>query len=145
MKRRQTTTFYIETLVLIAILILVILILTRIFGIGRGQSEQARILTGAVSLAQDAAEAVSASRSPEDAADLLNDADNAVYTEEEGILVRYNSRLQPDPAGEYCVKISWVPEEMLSGTLVSSQIDVTYSQMEEPVYSIETAVFLQSK
>lgn len=145
MKRYQTTTFYMETLALIAILILVILILTRVFGMGKEQSQQARALTGAVSLAQDTAEALGVSSSPQDMAELLNIRDNAVYSREAGIVARYDSELRPDPEGTFRVRASWDPEELLSGTLVKSHIDVLYGQKEEPVYSLDTAVFLGSR
>ena len=142
MKKRQTTTFYIETLVLVAILIVVILVLTRVFGMGRARSQEARTLTCAVSLAQNAAEAVSSSDSPQALAQLLNDNDNAGYAEDTGVTARYDPEMQPDPDGVFCVQISWEPEEMMSGTLVNSTITVLHDQEPEPVYSIDTAVYL---
>jgi len=142
MKKRQTTTFYIETLVLVAILIVVILVLTRVFGMGRARSQEARILTSAVSLAQNAAEAVSSSDSPQMLAQLLNEKDNAGYAEDAGVTARYDQEMQPDPDGAFCVQISWEPEEMMAGTLVNSTITVLHGQEAEPVYSIDTAVYL---
>jgi len=120
--------------------------LTRVFGVGRSQSQEARLLTNAVNLAQNAAEAVSASTSPDDVAALLT-ADGA---EQAGILVdgtqgvtaRYNQQLQPDPEGSLRLEISWEPEEMMAGTLVNSTITVLHGQETEPVYSIDTAVYL---
>lgn len=142
MKKRQTTTFYIETLVLVAILIVVILVLTRVFGMGRARSQEARILTSAVSLAQNAAEAVSSSDSPQTLAQLLNEKDNAGYAEDAGVTARYDQEMQPDPDGAFCVQISWEPEEMMAGTLVNSTITVLHGEETEPVYSIDTAVYL---
>ena len=142
MKKRQTTTFYIETLVLVAILIVVILVLTRVFGMGRARSQEARILTSAVSLAQNAAEAVSSSDSPQMLAQLLNEKDNAGYAADAGVTARYDQEMQPDPDGAFCVQISWEPEEMMAGTLVNSTITVLHGQETEPVYSIDAAVYL---
>jgi len=148
MKRHGITTFYLEALFLIAVFIAVILVLTRVFGVGRSQSQEARLLTNAVNLAQNAAEAVSASASPDDVAALLT-ADGA---EQAGILVdgtqgvtaRYNQQLQPDPEGSLRLEISWEPEETVSGTLVNSQIAVWLEEQNEaPVYTIQTAVFLR--
>jgi len=148
MKRHGITTFYLEALFLIAVFIAVILVLTRVFGVGRSQSQEARLLTNAVNLAQNAAEAVSASTSPDDVAALLT-ADGA---EQAGILVdgtqgvtaRYNQQLQPDPEGSLRLEISWEPEETVSGTLVNSQIAVWLEEQNEaPVYTIQTAVFLR--
>ena len=144
MKKRQTTTFYIETLVLIAIFIVVILILTRVFGMGNAQSRQAGVLTGAVTLARNAAEAVSASHDPESTAELLNENGNSEYAEE-GITARYDADLRPDPSGIFCVNISWDPEEREAGELVNSHIEVSYDGRSEPVYTIDTAVFIPDK
>ena len=149
MKRHGITTFYLEALFLIAVFIAVILVLTRVFGVGRSQSQEARLLTNAVNLAQNAAEAVSASASPDDVAALLAAADDAEHTGilvdgTQGVTARYNQQLQPDPEGSLRLEISWEPEETVSGTLVNSQIAVWLEEQNEaPVYTIQTAVFLR--
>ena len=61
MKRNgHITAFYLETLMLVVVFLGIILILTRIFGIGRVQGSEAAHLSRAVTLAQNAAEAISA-------------------------------------------------------------------------------------
>ena len=149
MKRHGITTVYLEALFLIAVFIAVILVLTRVFGVGRSQSQEARLLTNAVNLAQNAAEAVSASASPDDVAALLAAADDAEHTGilvdgTQGVTARYNQQLQPDPEGSLRLEISWEPEETVSGTLVNSQIAVWLEEQNEaPVYTIQAAVFLR--
>ena len=78
MKRKQhITAFYLETLLMIVVFISIILVLTRVFGSARVQSVEAKQLTSAVTLAQNTAEAVSASRSPEELLQILNEDGNA--------------------------------------------------------------------
>ena len=145
MKRHRITAFYMETLFLIAVFIAVILVLTRVFGIGRSKSQEARLLTSAVSLAQNAAEAVSGSSCQENVAALLaeKDAESITIDDEQGIVARYDRDMNPDPEGELKVVIGWDPQETVSGTLVTCPVTVwEENQTDEPVYSLETAVFL---
>lgn len=101
MKRKQhITAFYLETLLMIVVFISIILVLTRVFGSARLQSVEAKRLTAAVTLAQNTAEAVSASGSPQDLLDLLNEKNNAILqtaddTEETVIITLYDENLQP--------------------------------------------------
>jgi len=141
-KRRHITGFYIETLVLIVIFVTVVLVLTQIFGVSRNESRSARKLTNAVTLAENAAEAVSASKDPEALVQLLNTDNNARYDEEEGVLVYYDADLKPAADGVYLVQVGWEPQQTGSGTLVNSPISVWYGQEREPLYVLETAVYL---
>lgn len=76
MKRKQhITAFYLETLLMIVVFISIILVLTRVFGSARVQSVEAKDLTTAVTLAQNTAEAVSASHSPQELQELLEGDD----------------------------------------------------------------------
>ena len=80
MKRENhVTAFYIEVLLLTVGLIGIVLVLTQIFALGRRESAEARELTDAVCLAQNAAEAFAASADPEELCELLDEA---------GVLVR---------------------------------------------------------
>ena len=96
MKRKQhITAFYLETLLMIVVFISIILVLTRVFGRARLQSVEAKRLTAGVTLAQNTAEAVSASGSPQDLLDLLNEKNNAILqtaddTEETVIITLYD-------------------------------------------------------
>ena len=99
-KHSHITGFYLETLMLIVVFLVIILILTQVFGLAQMQSTKAKRLTGAVILAQNAAEAVSASRTPEDLLTLLNDGDNAFpMPDTAGVTARYDSDLNPDAKG----------------------------------------------
>lgn len=141
MKKNHITGFYIETLVLVAAFVAVVLILTQVFGISRNKSQEAKLLTTAVALAENAAEAVSASDSPEKVLELLNTGENA-QLEGAGITARYDTDLAPDPDGTLRLTASWEPSDTGTGTLVNSHIDVWYEDGAEPLYSIETAVYL---
>ena len=139
MKRKQhTTAFYIETLLMILAFIGIILVLTRVFGSGQRQSIQARTLTNAVTLAGNAAEAVSASDSPEELAEYLGE--NACVTGT-GVAAFYDTDMKPW-IGENApmqVDISWNPEEA-EGQYVNCIISVYADEDEHPVYVLETAV-----
>ncbi len=109
--KEQITAFYLETLVLIAVFISIILVITRIFGIGRAQSSEARLLTNAVTLAQNGAEAVSAAETPEELLALLNENGNAQpMTGSQGVTALYNSSMGADPEGKLRMDVSWEPE-----------------------------------
>ena len=142
MKRRHITGFYIETLVLIVIFVTVVLVLTQIFGVSRSESRTARRLTNAVTLAENAAEAVSASKDQETLVQLLNTDNNAWYDEEEGVLAYYDADLRPSAEGPYLVQVGWEPQQTGAGALVNSQISVWYVHEREPLYVLETAVYL---
>ena len=74
---KRVTSFYVETLILIIVFVAVILALTQVFGLSKKQSEEAKLLTGAVTLAQNAAEAFSAADSAESLLSLLDEGGNA--------------------------------------------------------------------
>lgn len=136
-KHQHITAFYVETLLLIGVFVAVILVLTHVFGIGRSMSGQARRLNDAVCLAQNAAEAVSAARSPEDVIALLDQGGN-VRAVEGGIEAGYDGDRNPDTtrAPALRVEITWEPD---GKGLVSSAITVYHGP--EAVYSLDTAVY----
>ena len=143
MKRNgQITAFYFETLLLIVVFLAIILVLTQVFGLARQQTAAARQLTDAVTLAGNAAEAVSASADPGELMKLLNENGNAEeLPDASGVKACYDNEKNPDPQGAYRVEISWQPEKTAGGTMVSSVIQVFNGSSEEPVYSLETASF----
>jgi hypothetical protein len=143
MKRNgQITAFYFETLLLIVVFLSIILVLTQVFGMTRQQSAAARQLTDAVTLAGNAAEAVSASADPAELLKLLNENGNAEeLPDASGVKAFYDNEKNPDPQGAYCVQVSWQPEKTARGTMVSSVIQVCHGSSEEPIYSLETASF----
>lgn len=136
-KNGHITAFYLETLLLIVVFIGIILILTQVFGLGRTQSVEAKRLTDAVILAQNAAEAVSAAEGSEELLALLNENGNAAALPDTlGVAARYDTDMRPDPAGELRVDVCCTVEE--SG-LVQGHIQVFRQGAEAPVYELETA------
>ena len=134
--------FYLETLMLIVVFVLIILVLTQVFGLAQMQSTRAKELNGAVILAQNAAEAVAASETPEELLKLLNENGNAVpMTEPAGVTARYDRDLNPDAEGNYRVDVTWLPEETENGILVHSVAEVRCEETEAPVYRLETERF----
>jgi len=140
-KERHITSFYIETLLLIAVFIAIILVLTQVFGLGRVESGEARLLTNAVTLAQNTAEAFSASGDPQQLASLLDENGNTSVTGDT-VKARYTTDMTPDPNGEFTVSAVWTPASAGNGALVSCVITVCFDNEEEPVYTLDTAVYL---
>ncbi|MBE5997747.1 MAG: hypothetical protein E7240_10535 [Lachnospiraceae bacterium] len=141
MKKRQNhiTSFYLETLLLIGVLITIILVISQIFGIGQKQSKDAKMLTNAVTLAANTAEAVAGSDSLETLAELLDENGNVQSTMSE-VNAYYRTDMTPDPNGEILVSATWEPSEE-NGELVTSRITVFYEKLDNPVYTLETAVY----
>ena len=142
-KDGHLTGFYLETLLMITVFIGIILILTQVFVLGKVQSGRASRLTGAVTLAENAAEAVSASHNVEELAALLNENGNASpMTDTAGVTAFYDTDMNPDPAGPLRLDVTWLPKHTERGVLVSSVILVRDGPADEPVYRLDTAVFL---
>ena len=141
-KHSHITGFYLETLMLIVVFLVIILVLTQVFGLAQMQSTKAKRLTGAVILAQNAAEAVSASKTPEELLTLLNDNNNAFpMTDTAGVTACYDINLNPDAGGIYRVDVSWIQEEAGNGTMIRSVAEVRCDETEAPVYRLETECF----
>ena len=138
--KRHITGFYIETLLLISVFMVIVLLLTGVFGMGKNSAAGARLLTNAVCLSQNAAEAVAGSESAEELLLLLNENKNAEKTAG-GVSARYSSDMEPDAGGPVEVRVSWEPE----GNLVKSRIEVFYRGGASPVYELDTAVYLRGK
>ena len=143
-RHSHITGFYIETLLLVLVFIAIILSLTGVFGMARRRSAEARLLTNAVTLSQNAAEALAASDSPETLMALLDERDNALLMHgAPGVTASYDADMRPDPKGALRVDVSWQPEETDAGTLVRSVILTRWNGGEEPLYRLETAVYLR--
>lgn len=140
-----TGAFYIETLVLLAVFTIVTVVLVRAFVLSRELSAEAGVLTKAVHLAENAAEAVAASDSGEMLFALLNEAGNVQVLEgtdqASGRIYRaaYDADGKPDAGGVFWVEVSWVQKE---GGLVESEVKVYWEDVTDPVYTLETAVFV---
>ena len=143
MKRQgHITGFYLETLMLIVVFLSIILVLTQVFGLAQQQSAKAKQLTGAVVLAGNAAEAVSASGTAEELLTLLNENGNAAMMQDTaGVTALYGEDLAPEAAGSYRVDVTWLPEATETGTMIRSVVEVRRGAAEGPVYRLETASF----
>ena len=102
MKRKgHITAFYLETLLLILVFVAILLVLTSVFGMAKAQSSEAKLLTNAVTLAGNAAEAVSASDREDTLLALLNENENAETMKDTiGVTARYDTEMRPDPDGK---------------------------------------------
>ena len=140
-KNGHVTAFYLETLVLILVFVSIILVLTHVFGLARAASGEARLLTNAVTIAGNAAEAFSAAESPEELCEMLNEAENAELVSEDGtsvLLVRYDRNMHPASGGDLLLKLSMEPEDL---GLTRAAIRVYWKDSAEPVYTLPTAVY----
>ena len=144
-KAGSVTAFYLEVLLLTLGLILTVLVLTQVFALGRLQSASAAELTDAVCLAQNAAEAVSSSNSPEELLRKLDEG-NAAFVEGAAVptvSAGYDSALQPVRGGALLLRVTWEPEAAEKGELVRSTITVTDGTGERKIYELRTAVFVK--
>lgn len=144
-KKRHITAFYMEILVLITVFMVVILILTKVFALSRQQSARAEILTNSVCLAENMGELLAASDSEEMFFAQLGRNGNVDISTEQGHKVfyaQYDDEMRPAVTGSYKVAIEWIPEERAEGTFVQGIITVYWMEDKEPVYSLETGVFL---
>lgn len=144
-KAGHVTAFYLEVLLLTLGLILIVLVLTQVFALGRLQSASAAEMTDAVCLAQNAAEAVSSSRSPEELLRKLDEG-NAAFDDSgsvPAVTAGYDSKLRPVSGGALLLRVTWEAEAADKGELVRSTITVTDGTGEREIYTLRTAVFVK--
>ena len=166
MKRKQhITAFYLETLLMIVVFISIILVLTRVFGNARVQSAEAKQLTSAVTLAQNTAEAVSASGSPEELFSILNAEQNALIRQEAEngsafVTAVYDKKMDPveiadeirknaeagSPdsllhSGDLIVETAWTPSKEQEG-MVDAVVTVYNGSTGRAVYTLDTSVYV---
>ncbi len=147
-KDGHITSFYIETLLLIIVFIGMILVITQIFGEARLASDRAKILTDAVTLAQNAAEDFEAADSPQTLQQLLCFDESGAQAgsdlaypdgpQSPVLSCAFRGDMTPAVGAPYLLKLQWLPEE---DGLVRAQISVYYAGQQEAVYSLETASF----
>jgi type II secretory pathway pseudopilin PulG len=138
-RKQQLTSFYLEALLLVVAFVAMIAVLTGVFGASLQRSKNARQLTQAVTLAANAAEAVSASDDLEQAAALLDEGGN-VRVENGRLEAAYLSDGRPcaDGAGALRLTLSWEASAE-DPALVESRIDVFAADDQTPIYTLETA------
>ena len=87
-----------------------------------------------------------ASHGEEDLLAMLERNGNVDVTQESGhknFRTRYDNNMNPSAEGDYLVEIEWVPETSPGGTFVRGIITVYWNGQQEPVYSLETGLFLR--
>lgn len=125
-KGQSITAFYVESLLLILVFIGILLALTQIFGLSRRESVQAKLLTNAVTLAQNAAD------------DFLS-GQYGLTREEGDDGRRYTADMAPDPDGRLSVRIHWTRQaDMLEGT-----VSVYDDQQSELLFSLPLAKYVE--
>ncbi len=140
--RGQVTAFYIETLVLAAVFLMVIVVLAQIFSLAVRMSGRAEDLTCAVRLAENAAEAVAASKSAEELAFLLDENGNAGLGEDGCVYAAYDRTMNPESGGVVQVEATWEPK---NDGCVESVITVCRAGDSEPIYTLTTAVYVMEE
>ncbi|MCR2047457.1 hypothetical protein NSB25_09215 [Acetatifactor muris] len=144
-KGQHITSFYMETLVLALIFIAVILVLTKVFALSGQMSGKAKVLTNAVHLAENAAEALAASDSLEMLAVLLEEDGNVEILRQDGqevLQARYDEKMKPAADGSFLVEVLWVPEAGNENGLTQGVINVSREDSGEQLYMLKTAVYM---
>lgn len=143
-KDNHVTAFYVEVLLLTVGLILIVLVLSQVFALGRQQSTSAKELTNAVTLAQNAAEAFSASATPEELIRLLDENGNVSFASDTlvtTVLARYDNNMSPDPDGALIVSVTWENGKDPGGGLIGSTVRVSSAIDGREIYTIRTASY----
>ncbi len=143
-KSAHITAFYVEMLLMIVLVTVMVLVLTNVFALGRMDSSRARSLTEAVTLAENAAEAVSAARTPEELRSLLDEDGSVGFVDDAPaptLRAAYDLNGDPDPDGPLVLWVSWEAESRETGELVRSTIRVFGADTKE-LYRLETATFV---
>ena len=137
MKKHNITSFYVETLLLVIVFVACILLLTQIFGAAKTASTDAKLLTNAVALAENTAEAFSASDGTESLRALLDEGGNARIDpiNPEVVEAFYAADMTPDPDGMLMVSVVLTRED----GLLRGGISVVRLDTGEAVYSLGTA------
>ena len=130
------TAFYIEALLMILVFGGIILSLTQVFGASRNESADAKTLTSAVCLAQNAAEAFAAAEKPEDLISIL-DKESKGHVQlggaAEDLTGSYRTDMTPDPEGLLKLHMTWQERD----DLLYAQIEIL--QADQSIYTLETA------
>ena len=133
--RKHPSAFYVETLILILVFVFVLLVVSGVFSASATKSRDAAMLSSAVDIASNAAEAACASCSSDDLLTLLDENGNARAVQG-GVEARYDTAGSPDPEGELVLFVGWEEAE----NFVTCPVTVTYR--DKVVYEIKTGVSL---
>lgn len=166
MKKRNLA-FTVELLGLFILLVMVITVITQVFVMSRSHSLEARQLTEAVILAENAAEISSGAQDAEILTDSLAgqkgllDLDGTVYTyaeNEDKFTLRYAVQFDPDRDSYYIVNIDRTLDRSETGVLADDVISIyepvgsdagtdevfAHDRTDEPVYTLTTSRFFEA-
>ena len=131
--KRHLTGFYVETLILILVFVFVLLVTSGVFSAAAMKSRDAALLSAAVDISSNGAEAAGASGSPEDLLFLLDENGNARAVEG-GVEARYDITGKADPEGELVLFVGW---DDADGFVTCP---VTVTSQDRIIYEIKTGV-----
>ncbi len=147
-KSNHAAAFYMEALLLIVVFVGILLLLVRVYVLGKSMSADAEILTSAVSLAENAAEAAEHSPSGRAVLAALDQNGNAMIEEALGedlemsnIYATYGTDRTPQPDGPLTVAVHLEEKSVPAGIWTDIVVTVRMRGREEPVYQIRTAAF----
>ncbi|MBO6164307.1 MAG: type II secretion system protein [Lachnospiraceae bacterium] len=144
-KRGEITAFYVETLVMIVVMIGILLVLTRIFGIARGESVRAKRLSEAVTIAQNIEESLQLDTSeklPEGTLPLRDIEEKRESTTEQYIGYYDWTDTDSTTARTYRVEVT---RQWLSDTLAQDTIAVSAEDGGEAIYTLQARSYLRGK
>ena len=128
--------------------IAMILVITQIFGEARLESNRAKILTNAVTLAQNAAESFEAAESPEMLQKLLCFDDSGAQVGSDlvfeggennaSVSCAFRDDMTPAVGAPYLLQRQWIAED---NGLMRADISVSYAGQKDAVYTLETASY----
>ena len=141
MKRSQLTSFFLEALLLVIVFVAMILVLTGVFGASHAQSKEAKFLTQAVTLAANAAEAVSAADDPAQAAKMLDEGGNVHLVDNE-IEAFYITDGSAGKNGTGTLRmIVEFEQDTDDASLLKSTISIYDEEHDAVIYKLETAKY----
>ncbi len=150
MKKRDhspVVAFYMETLLLIVVFVGILILLVQVFGLGKQRSAEARLLTTAVALAENTAEAAAARENGQDVLALLSENGNAMIEEtasENGSYVieaHYRADGTPDMNGILSVRLVCTRTPGEAGAWDEYAITVSESGRETPLYELASSAY----
>ena len=140
-KGKPITAFYVETLLLIVVFIGILLALTQVFGLARNESVRAKLLTNAVTLAQNGADAFMATGEEGALLALLDEGGNVQpLSGPYGVVANYRADMTPcfDRNYRLQVHISWTEADgLLQGFVL-----VYDSGRDEVIYTLPIARYV---
>lgn len=132
MRKFRSFSFGIQIIMMLLVVVLSISIMVQAFAAAKVQSDEAKVLSQAITLAADGAEVVMAQKSEEKIFRVLNEKDNAILADE--IIAIYDEDLNPDQQGNLVMAIRLDPKTDFTEVLIK----IYYFDKE--IYTLNTGV-----